>query len=161
MKKSILIISAILVTALVAGNVFAWGRGMGAGYNQDCPRYGGQGAFNDLSQDQKDELTALRQKFIDETYEVRSAKFQKQQEMRMLMETSEPDRAKLDTLSQQITDLQKQVRDNRIDFRLAAKKISPELGMGRGFGPGRGHGFRKGGQGGCQGQGNGWRQQNN
>ena len=166
MKKSTLIISAILLTALVAGNVFAWGqgkgRGMGTGYNQDCPRYGGgQSAFNDLSQNQKDELTALRQKFIDETYEARSAKFQKQQEMRLLMETSEPDRAKLDTLSQQITELQKQVRDKGIDFRLAAKKISPELGMGRGFGQGRGHGFRKGGQGGCQGQGNGWRQQNN
>ena len=166
MKKSTLIISAILLTALVAGNVFAWGhgngRGMGPGFNQDCPRYGGgQSAFNDLSQDQKDELTALRQKFIDETYEVRSAKFAKQQEMRMLMETSEPDRAKLDTLSQEITDLQKQVRDKRIDFRLAAKKISPELGMGKGFGQGRGNGSRRGGQGDCQGQGNGWRQQNN
>lgn len=165
MKKSILIISAILVTALVAANVFAWGqgkgRGMGSGYSQDCPRYGGQGAFNDLSRDQKDELAALRQKFIDETYEVRSAKFQKQQEMRLLMETSDPDRAKLDTLSQEITDLQKQVRDKRIDFRLAAKKISPELGMGMGFGQGRGHGSKRGGQGGCQGQGNGWRQQSN
>ena len=165
MKKSIIIISSLLMVALVAGSVFAWGpgkgRGMGAGYNQDCPRYGGQSAFNDLSQDQRDGLTALRQKFIDETYEVRSAKFTKQQEMRMLMETSDPDRAKLDTLSQEITDLQKQVRDKRIDFRLAAKKIAPELGMGAGFGQGRGNGSRRGGQGGCQGQGNGWRQQNN
>ena len=165
MKKSIIIISSFLMVALVAGSVFAWGqgkgRGMGSGYNQDCPRYGGQGVFNDLSQDQRDELTALRQKFIDETYEVRSAKFAKQQEMRMLMETSDPDRAKLAKLSQEITDLQKQVRDKRIDFRLAAKKISPELGMGRGFGQGHGNGSRRGGQGGCQGQGSGWRSQNN
>ena len=165
MKKSIIIISSLLMVALVAGSTFAWvpgkSRGMGAGYNQDCPRYGGQGAFNDLSQDQKNELTALRQKFIDETYEVRSAKFAKQQEMRMLMETSDPDRAKLDTLSREITDLQKQVKNKRIDFRLAAKKIAPELGMGRGFGQGSGNGSKRGGQGGCQGQGNGWRSQNN
>ena len=160
MKKSIIIISSLLMVSLAAGSVFAWGhgkgRGMGSGFNQDCPRYGGQNAWSNLSQDQRDELGTLRQKFIDETYEVRSAKFQKQQEMRMLMETSDPDRAKLDKLSQEITDLQKQVRDKRIDFRLAAKKISPELGMGKGFGQGRGKGSNRGGQRGCQGQGIGW-----
>jgi len=79
--------------------------------------------------------------------------------MKMLMETSEPDRAKLDKLSQEITDLQKQVRDKQIDFQLAAKKISPELGMGRGYGQGHGKGSKKGGQRGCQGQGN-WYQNN-
>ena len=79
----------------------------------------------------------------------------------MLMETSEPDRAKLGKLSQEITDLQKQVGDKRIDFRLAAKKISPELGMGRGFGQGHGKGLKRGGQSGCQReQGNRWSQNN-
>ncbi|MCD4720819.1 MAG: periplasmic heavy metal sensor [Desulfobacula sp.] len=163
MKKSIIIISSLLMVALVAGSVFAWGpgkgRGMGAGSNQDCPRYGGQSAWNDLSQEQRDELSTLRQAFIDETYEFRSAKLAKQQEIRMLMQTSEPDRDKLDKLSQEITDLQKQIRDKRIDFQLSAKKISPELGMGKGFGRGCGKGSGRGGQGG--GQGNGWRQQNN
>ena len=160
MKKSIIIISSFLMVALVAGSVFAWGpgkgRGTGSGFNQDCPRSGGQGAWNNLSQDQRDELSALRQAFIDETYEFRSAKLAKQQEMRMLMETSNPDRAKLEKLSGEITDLQKQVRDKQIDFRLAAKKISPELGMGGGFGQGRGKGLKRGGgQRGFQGQGYG------
>ena len=158
MKKSIIIISTFIMVAFIAGSVFAWGpgkgRGMGYSSNQDCPRYGGQqSAFNDLSQAQRDELTALRQKFIDETYEFRSVKFQKRHEMRMLMETSNPDRAKLGKLSQEITDLQKQVRDKRIDFQLAVKKISPELGMGKGFGQGRGKGLKRGGQRGSQGQG--------
>jgi zinc resistance-associated protein len=165
MKKSIIIISSLLMVSLVAGSVFARGQGkgqqMGAGYNQDCRGYGGQGIINDLSKEQIDELSALRQTFIDDTYEVRAAKFQKQQEMRMLMETSEPDRAKLGKLSQEITDLQKQIRDKQIDFRLAAKKISPELGMGRGFGKGHGKGLKRGGQRGCQGgQGNNWSQNN-
>ncbi|MCP4761857.1 MAG: periplasmic heavy metal sensor [archaeon] len=136
----------------------AWGHGkgqrMGAGYNQDCRGYGGQGIINDLSKEQRDQLTALRQTFIDETYELRAAKFQKQQEMRMLMETSEPDRAKLGKLSQELTDLQKQVREKKIDFRLAAKKISPELGMGGGFGKG----LKRGGQ--RCGQGNNYNQNN-
>ncbi|WP_457553247.1 Spy/CpxP family protein refolding chaperone [Desulfobacula sp.] len=156
MKKSIIIISSLVMVALVSGSVFAWGpgrgRGMGQDYSQDCQGYGGQGALNDLSKEQRDELNTLRQKFIDETYELRSAKFAKHQEMRMLMQTSEPDRAKLDKLSQDITNLQKQVRDKSIDFRLAAKKISPELGMGQGMGQGFGQGRGKGLQRGCQGQ---------
>jgi zinc resistance-associated protein len=164
MKKTIIIISSLLMVSLVAGSVFARGQGkgqrMGAGYNQDCRGYGGQGIINELSKEQRDELRALRQTFVDETYEVRTAKFQKRQEMRMLMETSEPDRAKLGKLSQEITDLQKQIRDKQIDFRLAAKKISPELGMGRGFGKGHGKGLKRGGQRGCQGQGNNWSQNN-
>jgi len=165
MKKSIIIISSLLMVALVSGSAFAWGQGkcqgrgqaMGYGDNQDCPRYGGeQGTLNDLSKDQKDAISKLRQGFIDETYELRSAKFAKRQEMRMLMETSEPDRAKLDKLSQEIMDLQKQVMSKRIDFILAAKKIAPELVMGKGFGQDRGEWSGRGGQRGCQGQRSGW-----
>jgi len=162
MKKTIIIISSILLVAFVAGSVFAWGpdkgrRMMGAGFNQDCPRYGGgQGGINDLSKDQRDKLTALRQQFIDETYELRSAKFAKQQEMRMLMETSDPDREKLSKLSKELTDLQGQVRDKGIDLRLKAKKIAPELGRGAGFGQGCGKCPGKGGQRGSQGEGIGY-----
>ena len=159
MKKSIIIIGSLLVVALVSGSAFAWGQwgqGMGYGYNQDCQRYEGQSALNDLSKDQRKALSELRQKFIDETYELRSAKFAKRQEMRMLMETSEPDRARLDKLSQEITDLQKQAMNKRIDFLLAAKKIAPELGMCRGFGQGHGKGSGRDGQRGFQRQGNCW-----
>lgn len=157
MKKSIMIISSLLLVGLLAGSVFAWGpgmgRGMGYGDGQYCQGYGGRGgqaALNDLSKEQRDELAALRQKLIDETYALRSASFQKHQEMRMLMETSNPDRAKLSKISQEMTDLQKQLRDKMIDFQLAAKKISPELGMGAGFGQGHGKWANRGNHGGCQ-----------
>ena len=159
---------SLLLVALVSTSAFAWGqgecqgRGQGMGYdqNQNCQGYGGgQDNLNDLSKEQRDELGALRQKFIDVTYELRAAKFTKRQEMRMLMETSDPDRAKLDKLSQELSDVQKQVRDQRITFLLAAKKIAPELGLGKGFGHGRGkwgeRGGHRGGQRGCQGQGQG------
>ena len=142
MKKSIIIISSLLIVAFVSGNVFARGQGKGQGmaqgYNQDCSRYEGQGAFNDLSKEQRTALNELRQRFIDETYELRAAKFAKQQGMRMLMQTSDPDRAKLGTLSQEITDQQKQIRDKRIDFRLAAKKDSTRAWHGQRIWPGPG-----------------------
>lgn len=183
MKKSIIIMGSLLLVALVAGSVFAWGhgksRGMGFSYNQSCQGYGGQSGWNELSQEQRDKLTVLRQKFIDDTYEFRSAKFQKHQEIRLLMETSEPDRAKLSKLSEELSNLQKQVRDKQIDFQLAAKKIAPEFIMGAGAGFGKGNKFdrgcqkgrksgcqnggKSGGQSGCrgQGQGNGYSNNNN
>ena len=152
MKKSIIIISSLLVITLVSGSAFAWGsgkrsgKGQGMGYNQ-------QNAINNLSQEQKDELSAIRQKFIDETYELRTAKMQKQQEIRMLMETSNPDRGKLDKLSEKITDYQKQIRDKQIDFQLAAKKIAPELVRGQGLRQRCGRQSGMNGQNNCQGQG--------
>jgi len=155
MKKLIIIISTLLMAALVAGNSFAYGQGKGqgrgqgmkgSGFNQDCQGYRGQNIWNNLSQEQRDEVSALRQAFIDETYGLRSAKSQKKYQMRMLMETSNPDRAELGKLSQEISDLQKQIRDKRIDFQLEVRKISPELGMGRGFGQGRGNCSKGSGQ---------------
>jgi len=158
MKKSIIIISSLLMITFLAGSVFAYGsgnkgcKGQGQGYNQDCPRNGGPGALNNLTQEQRDGLKVLQQKFIDETYELRAAKFQKQQEMRMLMETSDPDRGKIDKISDKIMNIQKKIKDKQIDFKLVAKKIAPELGMGKGFRQGRGGKFQKGGQNNCQGQ---------
>lgn len=141
MKKSIIIISSVVFMALFTGSVFAFGPGMGMGMrggHNFCQGYGDGNAWNDLSKEQKDELTALRQKFIDETYELRTSELQKHQEMRMLMETSNPDRAKLSKLSAEILDIEKQLREKQIDFQLGAKKISPEIALGAGFGRGKG-----------------------
>jgi zinc resistance-associated protein len=161
MKKTSIIITALLMVALVAASAYAWGPGRGMGYgsnNQDCPRYGGQGnSAANLSDEQQEQLDTLRQQFIDETYEIRAANLQKRGEFKLLMQTSEPDREKLSALSQEITDLQKQLRDKGIEFALDAKTISPELGQGRGWGQGQGRGQGKGwsrGGYGCSNQGN-------
>ncbi len=93
--------------------------GYGGGFS--CPgidRY----AYNDLSDAQKDELTTLRQKFIDDTYGLRASMMQKHNEVRLLMETSQPDRTELSRLNAEISDIMKQLQENRIDFMLAAKR---------------------------------------
>lgn len=147
MKKSIITIVAFLAVALVATSAFSWspGRGCQKFGQGDCPVQGGgygANAWNDLSQEQKDGLSALRQKFIDETYETRAAMMTKHQEMRMLMETSSPDRTKLDALVQEMTDLRQLMFGKGIDFQLEAKKIAPEAKL---FGMGE---WDKGGKGG-------------
>ncbi len=155
MKKTLMIIGSLMVVAIMAGSGFAWGPGHGRGFDRDCPGFNGRGAGANLSQEQRDSLAALRQKFIDETYESRSALSQKHQEMRLLMETSSPDSDKLKDLSEEMVDLQKQVRDKMIDFQLEAKKISPELMMGSGFGKGWGKDDQRRGRKACRGYGQG------
>ncbi len=143
MKKTLIITSTFLIVSMMTASAFAWGPGSGRGNNQNCPGFGQQAGLDNLTQEQKSELSALRQQFIDESYDVRSQKIKKHEELKLLMETSEPDREKINTLSQQITDLQKQLRDKKIDFTLEAKKISPELNMSQG----RGRWKNRGGQG--------------
>lgn len=139
MKKSMTIIGSILLIAFLTTNGFAFGPGMGKGGG------GCQGnawsAWNDLPKEKKEELSALHQKFVDDTYELRASKFRKHEEIRLLLETSNPERAKLSKLSQELLDIEKQFREKQIDFELSAKKIAPNANFGgRGFGPGHGRG---------------------
>ena len=162
MKKSITIISSVLFLALFTGSVFAFGPGMGmGGGSYSCRGFGGEAAWDDLSKEQKDELTALRQKFIDETYALRASMLQKHQEMKLLMETSTPDRAKLSKLSGEILDIEKQLNEKQIDFMLSAKKISPEIALGAGFGRGQGKSGKRGGNWDCPRNQDGGRAYNN
>jgi len=162
MEKTKIGIIAILAVAFLSTSAFSWGHGQrgcdgpgqgGSGYGQGCG-INNPNAWNDLSKEQKDALTALQQKFIDETYEIRSAMMTKHQEIRLLMETSSPDRAKLETLSKAITDLSGQMRSKRIDLQLAAKKIAPELNVASMGKRGGGYGGRNG-NGDCPRQANG------
>lgn len=146
MKKTLITITALLIVGFMAASAFAWGHGNGR--RGGC---GGQGRamYNDLTDDQKTQLRELRQQFVDATYDTRVALMNKHQEIRMLMETSNPTKAKLQTLSDELLGLKKEMADQRIDFALKAKKIAPELNL-LAFGPkgdrGRGgyDGFNKG-----------------
>ncbi len=142
MKKTMITLTALLIVGLMAASAFAWGHGNGK-RRGGC---GGQGQamYNNLTQEQQTELQDLRQQFVDETYETRSAMMTKHQQLRMLMETSAPDKAEVQALSDEVMDLKKAMADKRIDFAMKAKKIAPELNL-MAFGR---HGG-KGGNGGC------------
>lgn len=161
MKKLSLTLAATLVLALIAGSVFAWGPGHGRGMMWNgggrgaCQGYGnfGNAGFADLTAEQREQLTALQQQFVDDTYQLRSEQVVKRQQIRMLLETSSPDRAELDKLYADLDDAQKQIRSKRVDFQIEAKKIAPEFQFARGFGKGRG-GKRFGGGQNCPWYGN-------
>ena len=159
MKKQALIFTAIVVTLMTltsfafAGNC----NGKRNRGNRDCPRYmnglGQQWAA--LTQEQKTQIMDLRQKFVDETAPQRVIMASKHEAIRILMETTSPDRDQLLSLAAELSDAQKIMMSKGIEFALKVKAIAPELkvpmmfnGIGKGMGmfEGRGkfHGPKKG-----------------
>ncbi len=147
MKKQTLITIAVVFTMLVfAGSAFSGNYGCGKrDRSKFCQGdvmnkgfgYGfGKGfayEWAKLSDDQKKQINSLHQKFIDDTATQRAAKTAKHEEIKILMETSSPDRDRLILLSGELGDLKKELMVKRIDFALEAKKIAPELNISMGF----------------------------
>ena len=105
---------------------------------------GNMSQWQNLTDDQRNRLNALHQQFIDDTANTRASIVAKQEEFRAIMQTSTPDKAKLSSLTADLTTLQQQVMMKKIDMELAAKKIAPGLNMSMGF-QGKGHhGMMKG-----------------
>ena len=142
MKKQIVIVTA-LVFALVgfSAAAFAWSHhGQGQG-KRGCwtESNGGPAAMANLTEAQQNGLKELHQKFIDETAETRAAMHGKQEEMRILMQTSNPDQQRILGLANETGDLKKALMEKRINLALEAKKIAPEINFpefcgGFGFG---------------------------
>lgn len=146
MKKTIGIIGVIaligimVIPALAFGPDWGKGRHMGGWGNNnraDCP-YGAALSGNNagITDEQRTELNALYQKFYDDTAQIRSEISEKRIEMRTIWSTSEPDVERLRVLQKEISDLQYSVKQARLEFRLQAREISPEIGFGSGFGKG-------------------------
>ena len=110
----------------------------------------------DLTDEQQKQLRDLHEKyqiFLDDTYEMRADIVSLDQKIRMYMETSNPDSAKLKSMVMEKSDLAADLDVKRMEFALDSKKIAPELkyipmGMDSGFyGPGMGYGPRGNGHG--------------
>lgn len=143
MKKILTVLTIAMMTCTFATGAFAAPpkQNSGKGLRQDTPR----GCMN-LTDEQQKQLTKLHQKFIDDTYEIRTGIMTLDQQIRMYMETSHPDSAKLKSMVIEKADLEKDLAVKRMEFALDARKISPELlkymPMGRGLGfcaPGMGN----------------------
>ncbi len=145
MKKSLTLIITVLTIALMASTAFCWTNTKG-GMNKGSKAHRGRACQN-LSPEQLDQLKALHQKFIDDTVKERTEIAGLRMKMKMIMETSTPDKEELVSIVEKLGPLQTEMAVKRIDFQLAAKKISPDFqgfGMGRGPGMGRGHGMGQG-----------------
>ena len=152
-------ITMILVIAAVLGigvtSFAGWGRGywgsgypmgsyhMGPGYMMHQGwgggpwGYGAPGYQSNLSDEQIASLEKERQDFYEATQSLREALYQKELELRSELAKAEPDAQKAAALQKEISSLQSQLDQKRLDQGIRMRKNFPQFGYrGYGYGPG-------------------------
>jgi len=148
MKKTLTIIGTVLLVAAIAAPVLARGPGWGKGHHGPGYWKGGPGYCcqdSSLTEEQRDQLDRLHQKFYDETVQLRNEIRSKRGELNRLLNFATPDAEKVKALQKEISELMAEMAQKRIDLKLEVRKIAPEVQFGRGYGKGyrshmRGHG---------------------
>ena len=154
MKRLAMILGIVLLVGAMAVPVLARGPGWGKGgqkmgsWGSDpgyCWQYGR--GYDKLTEEQRTQLDKLNQKFYDETAQLRTEIWTKRGELRILLNTSNPDVEKAKALQKEISDLKGKMAQERITFQLEARKINPDLRFDGGFGSGYGRHMKRYGQG--------------
>lgn len=134
-KKIITIMAAI---ALIGIGTFAyahWNEGWGqhgwmyGGYGMPHEYYGDQ-RYDDLSDDQIKSLEKERDVFFEETEKIREDLYAKQLELQSELFKSDPDTARAAELQKEISELEAQLDQKRIDHMIKLRKLNPETGRG-------------------------------
>ena len=117
------------------------GHMMGPGYGPMMgPGYGP--AYGNLSQDQYNKLDNARQKFYDQTQDLRQKMDQKQYAIQEELNQPNPDQGKLESLQKDLSALHAQYDQDALNYNLAVRKIAPNATPGPPYG--NGYGYRGG-----------------
>lgn len=169
----VLVVGAVLAFAVTS---FAgWGRGhwgygypmMGPGYGMhggwgEGPMgYGGPGYRGDMSDEDAAKLDQERQTFFEATSDLREKLYQKELELRSELAKPEPDAKKAAGLQKEISSLESELDQKRLEHQIQMRKDFPRSGSrGYGYGPrgwGKGRGmYGRGMYGGGYGPGSCW-----
>ena len=166
MKKTVVVLGLVAVMALGVAYAFAQGPESGSGPGRR-PGWG-QEKWSSLTPEQQTKYQELRQKFNDETAQLRGTMLTKRLELQSLWTNPKADSKAILDKEKELRDLQNQIKDKAVQMRLEARKfLTPEQiqnwkagrGMGRGFGGGHmmghGPGMGRGGMGPGRGMGSG------
>lgn len=157
MKKMMTLFGILTLVGMLASPAMARGpRGGGRGWDGgpgSC--WKGGAAYEDLTEDQRNELNKLNQEFFDKTLNLRREIRTKSDEFKILLNAPDPDPAKVKTAHKEISRLKGQMAEHRIDHQLKARKIAPEGPFARGYGRRHMKGF--GSRGGAYGPGACWK----
>jgi Spy/CpxP family protein refolding chaperone len=153
MRKLMITVGLVAVMLFGAAYVYAQGPGYG--------RTGwGYGKWSTLTPEQQTKFQELRQKFNEETVQLRGNILTKRLELRSLWTNPKVDPKAIQEKEKELRSLQDQLRDKAVQFRLEVRKIlTPEQLAQFGPGSGRGLGFGRGymmGYGYRMGHGYGW-----
>jgi Spy/CpxP family protein refolding chaperone len=155
--KTILLLT-LIVSLVGATSAFAY-KGKGGS------RMGQRGLYMNLTPEQAGQVFDLRQKFMNDTAEVRKHMLVKRAELAQLWKAEKADEEAILAKVKELSALKAQFMEKAVAQRLALSKIVPQAkgpcpmlgpGMGPGFGPGFGPGGPKPGKGMGRGQGAGF-----
>ncbi len=154
--KTILFISVLLL----AGAAFAYahdgygpghhrggygGYMMGPGYQGhmmgDEPGWGRHRGWSGLNEEETAQVEAARDKFYNETKELRGKIDEKSVQLRNEMVKDEPDSGKAAKLQKELSGLKAEFDQKAVAHRLEMRKLLPDKFQGRGYGQGGGRGY--------------------
>ncbi len=139
-KISIVVLLALTLTLGLAAYSWSrpWGGGMGGGRG-----HGMMGAMN-LTPDQAGKLFDLKEKFRNDTAEVRKQMVVKRAELAALWKAENPDEKAIVAKTKELNTLRGKMAEKIVPLRLEIRKIAPQLAQchwGKGHGGGMGGGM--------------------
>lgn len=152
----------VTVAVIAMGASAMAGKGMGSQDDQGgggCGKHQRRGGCEygqmnaDLTPEQREQMEAERQAFFDATKNERQDLYAKRLELKAEMAKREPDAGKASALQKDVSELQGNLNQKRLNHILAMRKINPDAGRGWMM-EGRGKGYHGGSQGMGHGPGN-------
>ena len=163
MKRNTLIITGIAILVSIAVvSAFAhgpgWGRGRGYGHMMGSDGwgpgwhhrggygYGQEGYYGNLSTEEIAKLDQQRSEYFKATENIRQKLYEKELALRSELAKEDPDTSKASTLQSDMSKLQSNLDQERLNYEIKARKSAPNYNRGqRGYGQMMGYGPRGGG----------------
>ena len=158
MKKNIKIIVGVAVIAIFGISTFAiadWGHGHGRmmgpdgsgqnWHNRNGYGYGQDGYNSNLTADEIAKIDKQRSDFIKATEDIRQELYKKDLALKSEMAKEKPDVNVASGLQQEISKLEGELDQKRLDYEIQARNIAPNYSRNnRGSGQMMGYGYRGG-----------------
>jgi len=152
--KGILILTVVAIFGITTLAFAGWGRGYGhmtgpCGWGSDRDSgygYGQGGYWGNLSEDEIAKLDQQRAEYFKATENLQQDLYAKQLELRSELAKENPDTGMASKLQQDISTLQSNLDQERLNYEIKARKSAPGYSRSRGgYGPMMGYGPRGGG----------------
>ena len=134
--RNVIIAIASIAIIGIGINAFAHGGmgwGGGGGHHRGGMHY--QGAYNNGNSDQMSpeaykQFEQNKEAFFNETRDIRTSLFEKERDLQNELAKDEPDMAQASRIQKEISDLQSQFDQKRIEHMVEMRKLNPNAGRG-------------------------------
>ena len=134
--KNVSITIALIAVLGIGINAFAHGgMGWGGGWGHHRGGMYYQGGYGSGNDDQRSPETyrqfeQKREAFFSETQDIRTSLFEKERDLQNELAKDEPDAAQASRLQKEISDLQSQFDQKRIEHMVEMRRLNPKAGRG-------------------------------